>query len=673
MTVNYTTNLSLGQPVTGTESGTWGDDVNNSVTSYLDIAIAGGLAITITTTDVTLSITQGTSSATNIGSTTAQYAILNVSGAMTAARNLILPSSSRQYVINNNTTGGFALTVKGSATSGVTMVNGEKAHVFWNGSDYAKLSNTPGGAGTFSSITNTGLTSGRVVYSTTGGLETDSANLLYSGTDLTVYGITVGRGAGAVSTNTAVGASALAVNTTGASNTATGTQALASNTTFSSQTAVGYQALYTNNSGNVATALGYKAGYAFNAVGAYGEVFVGYNAGVATTSGNYIVVVGGSALAANTTGSNITAVGAAALLVSTTGAQNTAIGSRALTANTTGSNHTAVGYLALGANTTGEYNTAVGSNALNSNTTASYNTAVGYQAGYTNTTGAAITAIGNQALYANTTGNNNTAVGAARPGFFGGTLSVNTTGSDNVAVGGGALYSNTTANDNVAMGALAMYTNTTGANNVAMGSAALRQITTGSNNTCMGYQSGYAITTGGANVVIGQYTGNNLTTGSNNVFIGVGVTASGVSTGQEVAIGYGATGKGANTGIISPNGGGVYQGNNSTLWSVTSDQRIKKNIVDNNIGLDIINQIQIRNFEYRLPEEITDVPQDQAIKKSGVQLGVIAQELQQILPDCIKTESTGVMTVNSDNLTWYLINAVKELTARVAQLEAKGN
>lgn len=158
MTVNYTTNLALGQPVTGTESGTWGDDVNNAVTSYLDIAIAGGLAITVTTADVMLTLTQGTSSATNISSTTAQYAILNVSGAMTAARNLILPSSSRQYVINNNTTGGFALTVKGSATSGVTMVNGEKAHVFWNGSDYAKLSNAPGGAGSFTDLSATGNT-----------------------------------------------------------------------------------------------------------------------------------------------------------------------------------------------------------------------------------------------------------------------------------------------------------------------------------------------------------------------------------------------------------------------------------------------------------------------------------------------------------------------------------
>ena len=185
MTVNYTTNLALGQPVTGTESGTWGDDVNNAVTSYLDIAIAGGLAVTVTTADVTLTITQGTSVATNIGSTTAQYAILNVSGAMTAARNLIVPSSSRIYLINNNTTGGFALTVKGSATSGVTLVNGEKAHVFWNGTDYAKMSNASGGAGVFSSITNSGLTSGRVVYSTTGGLETDSANLTFNGTTLT--------------------------------------------------------------------------------------------------------------------------------------------------------------------------------------------------------------------------------------------------------------------------------------------------------------------------------------------------------------------------------------------------------------------------------------------------------------------------------------------------------
>jgi hypothetical protein len=146
MTVNYTTNLALGLPVTGTESGTWGDDVNNAITAYLDISIAGGLAVTVTTADVTLTNTQGTNTATNIGSTTAQYAILNTSGAMTAARSLIVPSSSKWYIVNNACTGGFLLTVKGTATTGVTLTNGEKALLFWNGTDYVKVA-TLGGTG----------------------------------------------------------------------------------------------------------------------------------------------------------------------------------------------------------------------------------------------------------------------------------------------------------------------------------------------------------------------------------------------------------------------------------------------------------------------------------------------------------------------------------------------
>ena len=137
------------------------------------------------------------------------------------------------------------------------------------------------------------------------------------------------------------------------------------------------------------------------------------------------------------------------------------------------------------------------------------------------------------------------------------------------------------------------------------------------------------------------------------------------------------TSKGSDTGFINPNGGGVYQGNNSSTWSTTSDRRIKKNIVDNNIGLDAISQVQVRNFEYRTPDEITELEDHCAIDKQGVQLGVIAQEINEILPDMVKTEQTGCMSVNPDNMTWYLVNAVKELKAeldaaktRIATLEA---
>jgi len=117
----------------------------------------------------------------------------------------------------------------------------------------------------------------------------------------------------------------------------------------------------------------------------------------------------------------------------------------------------------------------------------------------------------------------------------------------------------------------------------------------------------------------------------------------------------------------------VYQGNNSASWSTTSDQRLKKNIVDNNTGLGIINQIQVRNFEYRLPEEITELPQELAIQKEGVQLGVIAQELQEVIPNCVKQESTGFLGVDPSDLTWYLINAVKELKAEVDSLKTQLN
>ena len=60
------------------------------------------------------------------------------------------------------------------------------------------------------------------------------------------------------------------------------------------------------------------------------------------------------------------------------------------------------------------------------------------------------------------------------------------------------------------------------------------------------------------------------------------------------------------------------------------------------------------------------------VKKEGVQLGVIAQEIEDIFPDIVKThEETGVKSVDPDNMTWYLVNAVKELSAQNEALVAR--
>jgi hypothetical protein len=283
---------------------------------------------------------------------------------------------------------------------------------------------------------------------------------------------------------------------------------------------------------------------------------------------------------------------------------------------------------------------------------------IGYGAGGSNTTSASNnTAMGNEALYSNTAGTHNSAFGFK------------------------ALWSTATGGDeNSAFGSLALYANTTGDSNVAVGRQALRFNTTASFNTAVGYQAGYGITTGEYNTCVGNATGNGnvvSTTGSFNTLIGHNSSTSVATDTASIVISASnnaaqSVGKGSGTGFISAYFsafGNIYQGNNGATWAVTSDQRLKKNIVDNNIGLEKLTQIQVRNFEYRLPEEVTELGSQNAIQKSGVQLGVIAQELKAVLPECVKTESTGVMSVQSDNLTWYLINAVKELSARVKQLE----
>jgi hypothetical protein len=318
------------------------------------------------------------------------------------------------------------------------------------------------------SITNSSLTTGRIVYTTTGGLETSSANLLYSGTDLTVYGLTVGRGAGAVSTNTAVGASALAANTSGTGNLALGYNALNAATADSSNTALGFRALLLQNGGSSNTA------------------------------------VGSDALHTSTTGIGNIAMGSDAMYYTTTGSYNVGIGQQALRSNTTASNNTAVGYQA-------GYS-ANGANAVS----------IGYQAGYQNLTGNYSVSVGYQALYGGASADIDRAVAI---GAF--ALKSDTTGDYNVAVGYEALQANTTASSNTAVGYQAGYTNQTGGYNVFIGhqSGYLSNYNGNSYNVCVGWASGYSLTTGTNNTFVGggngaQAAGGAITTGSKNTIIG---------------------------------------------------------------------------------------------------------------------------------------------------------
>ena len=298
-------------------------------------------------------------------------------------------------------------------------------------------------------------------------------------------------------------------------------------------------------------------------------------------------------------------------------------------------------------------------------TTANDASISGLTVGKGGSSSAIATAVGSGALAVNQSTGRNSAFGYV-------SLAANTSGTQNTALGDAVLNANTTGSSNAGGGYLTLLSNTTGGANTAFGANALYSNTTGGNNTAVGYQAGYNITTGTYNNILGSLD-TTLTTGSYNIQIGRYANASASSVSYSLMINTdntARTDKGSSTGFIFT-GGSMYQGNNSTLWSITSDQRLKKNIVDNTDGLNKITAIQVRNFEYRLPEEVTELEPQNAIDIKGVQLGAIAQELQAILPECVKTESTGVMSVDASNITWYLVNAIQELKAEIDLLKGK--
>jgi hypothetical protein len=174
MTTANSTLLGLALPVEGELDGTWGDVVNNATTQYLDIAIAGTQVLSANA-DATLVQTFGTDLATNIGATTAQYAIIRWTASNGATtRNINVPNSSKTYVVINDGTGSIVLRGTTGPTTGITIVSGEKCVAAWNGSDFVKISTSTALTGTIP------VTSGG-----TGLITTTAYSVVFSGTTAT--------------------------------------------------------------------------------------------------------------------------------------------------------------------------------------------------------------------------------------------------------------------------------------------------------------------------------------------------------------------------------------------------------------------------------------------------------------------------------------------------------
>lgn len=110
----------------------------------------------------------------------------------------------------------------------------------------------------------------------------------------------------------------------------------------------------------------------------------------------------------------------------------------------------------------------------------------------------------------------------------------------------------------------------------------------------------------------------------------------------------------------------------TNTWTIASDERIKTNIAPYTKGLNELMQVEPITYDYNGKGGFLAGP-------GGV--SILAQQLQPVFPECISTftgklneddvSDTELLAYDGHAITFALINAVKELGARVEALEAQ--
>lgn len=116
----------------GEQSGTWGDTTNANIGTAIEQAIVG--MATLETGDFTSNVATLTLSNTNAAQD-ARAVCLNITATLSAAGTVNVPAIQKPYIILNNSSGGYAVTVKVSGLTGVSIPNGKKCLVYNTGTD----------------------------------------------------------------------------------------------------------------------------------------------------------------------------------------------------------------------------------------------------------------------------------------------------------------------------------------------------------------------------------------------------------------------------------------------------------------------------------------------------------------------------------------------------------
>lgn len=226
----------------------------------------------------------------------------------------------------------------------------------------------------------------------------------------------------------------------------------------------------------------------------------------------------------------------------------------------------------------------------------------------------------------------------------------------NTASGYNALQSNTTGTFNTANGYTSLSANTTGTFNTSVGYEAMRNNTIGERNTAIGFQSLLNNSEGIYNSAIGYYSLLNNTTGDNNIGLGYD------------------SGRATSPFNITTEDNRIVIGNNShtnayikVAWTVTSDARDKTEFMPLSHGLDFVNLLQPTEYQFKVGSR-------EGVADGIRRYGFLAQDVLEIEgPNSVivDQENPDSLKLRESHLIPILVNAIKELSDKVDQLDAE--
>jgi len=111
-------------------------------------------------------------------------------------------------------------------------------------------------------------------------------------------------------------------------------------------------------------------------------------------------------------------------------------------------------------------------------------------------------------------------------------------------------------------------------------------------------------------------------------------------------------------GTLNLVGSGTYTGS----WTAASDRRLKENIVDLKSTLEKTLSLRPVSYDWKDPEQA---------KNQGHQIGLIAQDVEDLFPELVKTDVNGMKSMDYSRLSVILIQAFKEQEQVIVNQQSK--